>query len=212
MRAQRRKISMGVTQEEFYEGEHICVIYNDDKERLDTIAKYLNSGLEAGEKMMYMVDEPPDEFMDAMAGFSLDIGRLEQDLSLAEAYQSFCPDGDFDPSGAFNRMADFYRTAMDEGYAGARGGAEMTWASVEGRAEIHKVIELEARRNQVLKKYPFSTCCVYDAREFDGSTIMDVLNTHPAMIVKGQMVRNPYYIEPEIFLERLKERGEEINA
>ena len=32
---------------------------------------------------------------------------------------------------------------------------------------------------------------------------MDVLNVHPVMIVRGQLVKNPYYIEPELFLERL---------
>lgn len=35
---------------------------------------------------------------------------------------------------------------------------------------------------------------------------MDVLSVHPVMIVRGQLVKNPYYIEPEIFLENLKSR------
>ena len=35
---------------------------------------------------------------------------------------------------------------------------------------------------------------------------MDVLSVHPVMIVRGQLVKNPYYIEPTIFLEKLKAR------
>lgn len=35
---------------------------------------------------------------------------------------------------------------------------------------------------------------------------MDVLSVHPVMIVRGQLVKNPYYIEPSIFLEKLKAR------
>ena len=100
---------------------------------------------------------------------------------------------------------------MKEGYTGVRGGAEMTWASVEGPAVMKKVMEIEARRNQ-LPRYPVSTCCVYDARKFDGATIMDVLYTHPMMIVRGQLLRNPYYIEPETFLKQLRARKGEGNA
>ena len=44
--------------------------------------------------------------------------------------------------------------------------------------------------------------CQYDARRFDGATLFDVLNVHPMMIIRGQVVRNPYYVEPEHFLER----------
>lgn len=206
MCAQRRKISLGITPGEFYEGEHICLIYNDDKERLATIAKFFISGLEAGERIFYAETMPRKTFMEAMTQYGLDISSFEHDFSLAEAYPTFCPEGQFTASNVFNNMANFYQIAVDEGYTGARGGAEMTWASVEGSVEIDKLMELEARRNQVLKKHPFSTCCLYDARKFEGATIMDVLHTHPAVIVKGQLVRNPYYVEPETFLKQLRER------
>lgn len=209
MCAQRRKISLGFSPEEFYEGAHICLIYSDDKERLATMAKFFSSGLEAGERIFYAADTP-EAFMDAMMRYGLDSANFEHDFSLAEAYTAFCPDGHFTASHIFNNMANFYQIAVDEGYTGARGGGEMTWASLEDRAEMDKWIELEARRNQVLKEYPISTCCVYDARKFDGATIMDVLNTHPVMIVKGQLVRNPYYIEAETFLMQLRaRRGED---
>ena len=33
---------------------------------------------------------------------------------------------------------------------------------------------------------------------------MDVLNVHPVMIVRGQLIKNPYYIEPDIFMEKFK--------
>jgi len=36
---------------------------------------------------------------------------------------------------------------------------------------------------------------------------MDVLNVHPVMIVRGQLVKNPFYLEPDIFLEKLRSAG-----
>ena len=38
---------------------------------------------------------------------------------------------------------------------------------------------------------------------------MDVLSVHPMMIVRGQIVKNPFYIEPEEFLSQLKTRNYE---
>jgi hypothetical protein len=35
---------------------------------------------------------------------------------------------------------------------------------------------------------------------------MDVLSVHPVMIINGQLVNNPYYVEPEEFLKKFKER------
>ena len=35
---------------------------------------------------------------------------------------------------------------------------------------------------------------------------MDVLSVHPVMIVRGQLVQNPYYIEPDEFLKKLNAR------
>ena len=43
-------------------------------------------------------------------------------------------------------------------------------------------------------------------RRFDGDTIMDVLAVHPMTIVRGQVVRNPFFVEPGAFLRELHTR------
>jgi hypothetical protein len=35
---------------------------------------------------------------------------------------------------------------------------------------------------------------------------MDVLSVHPMMIVRGQLMQNPYFIDPDEFIEKLKNR------
>jgi hypothetical protein len=46
--------------------------------------------------------------------------------------------------------------------------------------------------------------CQYDARRFDGATLFKVLQVHPYMVAQGQIVRNPFYLKPEEFLEEFK--------
>jgi hypothetical protein len=41
---------------------------------------------------------------------------------------------------------------------------------------------------------------VYDVNKFGGRTLMDVLCTHPKVIIGGQVHENPYYLPPDQFL------------
>jgi hypothetical protein len=36
---------------------------------------------------------------------------------------------------------------------------------------------------------------------------LDVLSVHSVMIVRGQLARNPYYVEPDIFLNEFQARA-----
>ena len=74
------------------------------------------------------------------------------------------------------------------------------------------MITFEAHLEQLIRTHPHTACCHYDARKFDGATLMDVLSIHPVMIVRGQLVQNPYYVKPEIFMEEFKERRNAANA
>lgn len=82
----------------------------------------------------------------------------------------------------------------------------MSWALQEDRTSRAGLIEYEARLNQLIEEFPITACCQYDARRFDGATIMDILSVRPMMIVRGQIVKNPYFIEPKIFFMQLKVR------
>jgi hypothetical protein len=204
----RRKISLGFTDESVDEGQHICYLYNDDCERRRIMAKYLESGLLAHEKVLYLVDlMTPDEMLVSLEELGVDVRSKMADLTVAEAASVYCPRGQFDPEEMLGIARAFYQKAVNEqGYAGMRGTGEMSWCLVEGRVNETSLMEYEARLNQLIAECPLNACCQYDVRRFDGNTIMDVLAVHPAMIVRGQLVRNPYYIQPEVFLKELYAR------
>jgi hypothetical protein len=117
-----------------------------------------------------------------------------------------CPNHYFSSDFMLGVVAEYYDDAMRDGYTGARGAGEMSWALVEGRANITELMKYEAQLNTILKTHPLTTVCQYDARRFDGSLIMDILSVHPMMIVRGQLVKNPSFVEPDIFLQEYRER------
>jgi len=198
-------ISLGFTPDLFPQGTHICYIYKDEEERSEVIAKFVESGLVGGELVGYFVDAiSPAEMRDHLSslGISLQPGAKQEQLTISDAVQTYCCDGCFEPAAMLENIGEFYGRSKKEDYSGARATGEMAWA-LRGIPGSEKLIEYESRLNLLVEQSPITLICQYDANRFDGATIYDVLNVHPMMIVRGQVVRNPYYVPPAEFLASL---------
>lgn len=197
-------ISLGFTPDLFPRGTHMCYIYNNEEERSEVIAKFVESGLLGGEKVGYFVDAiSPEEMRDHLASLGISPSPSQhaerEQLAISNALETYCCDGCFKPAAMLDKVGGFYRQSLKEGYVGARATGEMAWAlrDVPGS---EKLIEYESRLNLLVEANPITLICQYDANRFNGATIYDVLNVHPMMIVRGQVVLNPYYIPPTEFL------------
>jgi hypothetical protein len=184
----------------------MCYIYNDDRECRDIIAKYIENGISEGEEVHYFCHGPKGETLEAAQqriGMHSPASGSKGIFKLALALDVYCPDGTFIPERMLGRLRDAYLSSIENGFVGARATGEMGWA-LEGMPGAERLVEYEALINTIVGKYPCTALCQYDARRFDGATLFHVLSVHPAMVVQGQVVRNPYYIPPEQFLAKLR--------
>jgi hypothetical protein len=202
-----RQISLGFSDEKFREGHHIIYIYNDDFERKHTMAKYMRQGLVDDEKVLCMVDDISiEEMKTELLQLGVDVDETQCSFDLRAGHYARCPQNYFSPEFMLAVVGDYYDDAIKQGFTGARGAGEMSWALVEGRCTVPDLLAYEARLNDILQEHPLTTVCQYDARRFDGALIMDMLSVHPMMIVRGQLVKNPSYIAPEMFLQEYRDR------
>jgi len=195
-------VSLGFTPEEFPAGTHMCYIYNDDKEKNSIISKFIESAVANNEQMHYFRYGPKGETLEEARrslGTQLPEDGASGRFKISRALDAYCPDGVFVPERTIKQISEAYLSSIKNGYAGARFTSEMMW-SLEKAPGSERLVEYEAYVSQVVAQYPLTAICQYDARQFDGATLFDVLAVHPAMIVHGQVVRNPYYIPPEKFL------------
>jgi hypothetical protein len=81
----------------------------------------------------------------------------------------------------------------------------MEWA-LEALPGVNDIVRYEAKLNEVLPHYPDPVICVYDLNKHSGSVVMDILRTHPMVIVGGVLQENPLYVPPERFLAELDRR------
>jgi hypothetical protein len=205
----RREISLGFTHESFSEGSHMCYIFNDETQRRDVIAAFLDSGLSAGEKVGYFVDTAtPEEVLSYLKGLGVKIPERTgpASLSISDAEAIYCPDGTFIPERMLGNLRSYYTTSLAEGFPGSRVSGEMSWA-LKGIPGSQRLIEYEALINDVVIEYPITAICQYNANLFDGGMLFDVLSVHPMMVVNGQVVKNPYFIQQAEFLKKWHERS-----
>jgi len=103
---------------------------------------------------------------------------------------------------AFERMAG--RNA-EGGFPLSRIVCQMDWV-VEGRSHVADVIEFESRVNDVWRRHDDAVICVYDLTKFGGETVIDIMRTHPMIVIGGSLQQNPFFVPPEEFLSELRER------
>jgi hypothetical protein len=48
--------------------------------------------------------------------------------------------------------------------------------------------------------------CTCNLAKFGGETVIDMLRTHPVIIIGGILQQNPFFVPPEEFLPELRER------
>jgi hypothetical protein len=67
-------------------------------------------------------------------------------------------------------------------------------------------VEYEARLNHVLSKYNDPVICNYNPSKFGTTVAMDIMRTHPLVIIGGLLRENPFFVPPEQFLTEMRER------
>ena len=197
MKRDKKKINLGFTDQVFEEGIHICQIFSHEDERHDSLIDYIVTGVREGDCTSCFSEQEDGESMEkAFAKQGLNFGELNDIgcVSLSPTEQVYFEGGVFSPERMLALMEDYYKSSIADSYSGARVIGEMSpkIETIEGGSRL---LEYECRIGILLKKYPLTAVCQYDARKFDGATIMDILKVHPYTILKGKIVHNPFFIE-----------------
>lgn len=197
-----RTVALGFTEKRMPPGTHICQVYGSDGERADSILKFMLQGVQDGESCACFSDRTSAlELGEHFAAHGADLGDASERgaFSLSTIHDIYFKDGEFDPDRMLALLRDFYDLSKSGGFAAARVIGEMS-------NDIHlvkggsRLLEYESRVSLLLRECPVTAVCQYNAREFDGPTIMDVLRVHPLMVVRGAVVENPFFVPPEQFL------------
>ncbi|MGR9053007.1 MAG: MEDS domain-containing protein [Gammaproteobacteria bacterium] len=186
---------------------HICAFFHSKEEEYPILLPFIKEGLERGEKAFHVVDPKlRSEHVRHLEGAGIDTGIVEKNgqLELRNWQDAYLRDGHFDQQ----RMLELLQSVLDrarlDGYPLTRLVAHMEWA-LEDRPGVDDIVEYECRLNYFLHRYPDPVVCVYDLAKF-GACVIDILRTHPMVIIGGVLQENPFFVPPDDFLEELRHR------
>lgn len=203
MNKRKQEMEIGFTQEILPGCHHLCLIYDDDAQQRKIVSEYLAAGMKRGEIVRYFTDTTaPDD----VRGWFSDMGMALKDddsFRMVDAESAYCPGGSFVPQQVIDNALSRYTTAKEAGYSGSRVSGEMSWV-LRDIPGSKRLLEYEIGLNMIQDDFPHIGMCQYDARLFDGATLFQILQVHPYMVAHGQIVKNPFYIKPEEFLENLR--------
>ena len=102
-------------------------------------------------------------------------------------------------------LEETLRGAKADGFGQTRVWANMEWA-LRDFPGVEDLVEYETLLNYFLPGYDDLVVCVYDLTKFGAGVMMDVLRTHPLVIIDGFLHENPFFVPPDEFLRELRAR------
>jgi hypothetical protein len=141
----------------------------------------------------------------AAAGIDATAAQQSGQFELRINTEAYLRDGRFDQ----NRMLEVFEQLAS---GNAKGGfplsricCRMDWA-VEDRSYVEDLIEFESRVNDVWRRHDDAVICTYHLSKFGGDTVIDIMRTHPMIIIGGILQQNPFFVPPEEFLPEVRAR------
>ena len=195
-------INLGFTDQKFPPGVHACQIYSSDQEREEALLQYVYAGIKSGERVTCFSEKVEDKiFSDYLGqfGISYEDVREEGRFTYAKTGDVYFQEDCFNPERMLGLLENYYNESNDQHYPDCRVIGEMT-AEIQHIEGGERLLEYESRVSMLLRRCPVTAVCQYDANEFDGALVMDILKVHPFMIIKGKAVSNPFYMTPEEYL------------
>ena len=182
-------------------GTHICCIYRNKEEQLSALSSFMSLGIERNEKCLYVVDDrTKEEVIEAFESLGFDVEDFVESgqFEFMTKSESYLKDGYFDPDEMINLLEEVKDEALEEGYDGLRVTGEMTWffSDMPG---VERLMEYETKLNEFLPNKKVIALCQYNEEKFEPETLVDVLHTHPKVLIYNDLYTNIHYMPPEVF-------------
>ena len=194
-------ISLGVSGLEAEVGDHICGLYAGQPQRDQVMIPFLEAGLTAGDKCICVVDEtdPAKIFKKLGRNEATSASAPAKQLDVIRAADLYLRSGQFSADEIVGAWKAAVADAMYDGRFDLVRAVE-TWSRRDVVPDMHELLLLESEMNRYLPLYPQVVVCLYDIDRFGAGIIVNLLKTHPRMLVGGVLIENPYFLTPDELL------------
>jgi hypothetical protein len=189
------------------ETRHVCGFFNSDEEEYRVLLPFIKGGFECGDKAVHVVlPEQREDHLQRLAAAGIDTTAAQQSgqFDLRTSTETYLRDGRFDQ----DRMLEVFEQVASgnvKGFPLSRIVCRMDWV-VDRGSYVDDIVEFESRVNNVWSRHDDAVICTYRLGNFGGDTVIDILRTHPMVIIGGTLQQNPFFVTPQDFLPEIRER------
>jgi hypothetical protein len=187
---------------------HVCAFFNSDDEEYRVLLPFIKDGFECGDKAVHILNPAQHhDHLRRLAGIGIDTTTAQQSgqFELRSDTDTYLRDGRFDQDRMLQVFEQLASGNAKGGFLLSRIVCHMEWAA-EGRSHVDDLLEYEARLNYILPRCKDPVICTYDLAKFGGDTVIDIMRTHPMIIIGGILQQNPFFVPPEEFLREIRGR------
>lgn len=191
---------------------HVCAFFQNREEEYDLLLPFIMEGFERGERAFHIIDRAlRDDHLARLgrAGVQVEDAGERNQLAVHDWEDVYLRGGRFIQNDMLALVDQVLGDRVATSFPQTRVVAHMEWA-LSDFPGIDDLVEYETRLNYVLPRYPGPVVCVYDSSRFGAGLALDVLRTHPMVILGGVLQVNPFYVPPDQFLLELRERKERV--
>jgi hypothetical protein len=193
---------------------HICAFFHSAEEEYETLLPFIKEGLDRGERSFHIIDDRlRAEYHQRLAEIGIDVAEATASgqLEIRRWEQAYLRDGCFDQEAMLQLIEEVLQQGKANGFPLTRLIAHMEW-SVSGQPGCENLVEYETRLNQILPRYDDPVICTYNLAHYRADVVMDILRTHPLVIIGGQLQHNPFFVPPDELLNELRQRQSGMTA
>jgi MEDS: MEthanogen/methylotroph, DcmR Sensory domain len=117
-------------------------------------------------------------------GIDADAAETSGQLEVRSWEDAYLRGGRFNQQDMLTLIEEILTAGKQQGFGLTRLWANMEWA-LEDLPGVHDIVEYETRLNYILPKYDDVVVCTYDVTRFSASVVMDIMRSHPQVIVGG---------------------------
>ena len=190
------------------ETRHVCAFFNSDDEEYRVLLPFIKEGFVSGHKAVHVINPGQHQnHLQRLAGVGIDTSSARRggQLEVRTNTETYLRAGRFDQELMLKEFEQLASGNAKGEFPLSRIICRMDWAAA-AESQVEDLVEFESRVNDVWSRHDDAIICTYHLSQFGGGTVIDILRTHPLVIIGGILQQNPFYIPPEEFLHEFRRR------
>jgi hypothetical protein len=190
------------------ENRHVCAFFNSEEEEYRVLLPFMQDGLNCGHKAIHVVNPGRrQDHLERLTAVGIDTTAAQQtgQLEVLTNTEEYLHDGRFDQDRMLEAFEQLASGNAGTGFPLSRIVCRMDWV-VEHGPHVDDVVEFESRVNATWDRHEDAVVCTYHLAKFGGDAVIDIMRTHPMVIIGGILQHNPFFVPPDEFLREFRQR------